>query len=536
MTESDWQAAVPMQGGRRRRVGYAVALLVSSAGGLVLEIVAGRMIAPYVGMSLYTWTAVIAVVLAGFSVGHWIGGLMTEGSLRSCYRRLAWLLLAAAATAGACLPLIRLVSPLVLGGTGDPILAIVIFTTLLFFLPSLFVGTVSPILTRLAVLEMPGRPGVAIGQMFALGAVGSIAGTLLAGYLFLSWIGSTWTVVAVAGSYLALALGFAAAARLRALEAAGLAAATGAALLAIGLPTQHLAALTPPCLSESDYYCINAVDYTAETGRPAKLMVIDHLAHGINDRDDPTILHSSYIDLIDVLLPERLEPERLDPERLNALSDGDAAFEALFIGGGAYTLPRAWQARYPTARQVVVEIDPEVTRIAETHFWFDPGGLEVRHEDGRLALERMAPERRFDVIVGDAFHDFSAPPHLVTREFAQLLRRRLVPGGFYAQNLIDSSEDPRFLYAFVATFRQVFAHVEVWVDLDQLGAGARSTFLIVAGDAPSPRPQLASARHRWVIWPDEILNPRLAAAEVPILTDDFAPVGRLMRSVLGDGL
>ena len=45
MTESDWQAAVPVQGGRRRRVGYAVALLVSSAGGLVLEIVAGRMIA-----------------------------------------------------------------------------------------------------------------------------------------------------------------------------------------------------------------------------------------------------------------------------------------------------------------------------------------------------------------------------------------------------------------------------------------------------------------------------------------------------------
>ena len=128
-----------------------------------------------------------------------------------------------------------------------------------------------------------------------------------------------------------------------------------------------------------------------------------------------------------------------------------------------------------------------MTAVAETHFWFDPTGIELRHEDGRLALTRMLPQRRFDVIVGDAFHDLTAPPHLVTREFARLLRGRLAPGGFYAQNLIDSSEDPRFLYAFVATFRQVFDHVEAWVDLDQPGAGARRSFLVVAGDAASSR-------------------------------------------------
>ncbi|MCB2099553.1 MAG: fused MFS/spermidine synthase, partial [Rhodobacterales bacterium] len=57
-----------------RQWAYGAALFLSSAGGLTVEIVAGRMIAPYVGMSLYTWTAIIAVVLAGLSVGHWIGG------------------------------------------------------------------------------------------------------------------------------------------------------------------------------------------------------------------------------------------------------------------------------------------------------------------------------------------------------------------------------------------------------------------------------------------------------------------------------
>ena len=63
-----------------RQAFYGAAVFFSSAGGLVLEIVAGRLLAPYVGMSLYTWTAVIAVVLAGFSIGHWIGGQRVAGT------------------------------------------------------------------------------------------------------------------------------------------------------------------------------------------------------------------------------------------------------------------------------------------------------------------------------------------------------------------------------------------------------------------------------------------------------------------------
>ena len=62
---------------------------LSSACGLVVEIVAGRMIAPYLGMSLYTWTAIISVVLAGFSVGHWIGGLVSERPAKHALRLVA---------------------------------------------------------------------------------------------------------------------------------------------------------------------------------------------------------------------------------------------------------------------------------------------------------------------------------------------------------------------------------------------------------------------------------------------------------------
>jgi len=41
---------------------------------LVIEIVAGRILAPFVGVSLYTWTSIIGVVLSGISIGAYLGG------------------------------------------------------------------------------------------------------------------------------------------------------------------------------------------------------------------------------------------------------------------------------------------------------------------------------------------------------------------------------------------------------------------------------------------------------------------------------
>ncbi len=513
----------PEDGAGSRRLLYAGVLFLSSAGGLILEIVAGRMIAPYVGMSLYTWTAVIAVVLAGFSIGHWIGGRLATRDDRAARWQLAWLLGLAAVTTVACLPLIRLVSPLVLSAGLHPITAIVLLTSALFLLPSLFVGTLSPILTKLAVDAMPRAPGQAIGQMFAVGAIGSIAGTLAAGYVMISWIGSVGSVLAVAAAYLVMALGFGCAARPAARQAWGATAALTLALavaLGGGARTQ---AFTSPCLVESDYYCIRVVDLTAEIGRPAAAMVLDHLGHGINDREDPLRLHSSYLELTDRLLTLRLGP----PED----------FTAFFIGGGANTLPRAWAARYPKAGLLVSEIDPAVTAVAREALWDRArDNIEVTHQDARSLLRSLPEGAAFDVIVGDAFHDISVPQHLTTLEFARLLESRLKPAGFYALNVIDGARRPLFLLASVRTLGRVFDRVEVWVDETQL-AGGRVTYLVVAGRSGSGRERLAGvvpAGPGWRRWPAEDLARRIAAAEVPLLTDDFAPVDRLMLPVLAE--
>ena len=510
---------------------YGAAVFVSSACALVIEIVAGRLLAPYVGMSLYTWTAIIAVVLAGLSVGHWIGGRLAAPHIngRQGNRRVAAALALAAGSTLAILVLLRTVSGWLLGGDLGTVPAIILLSGAVFFLPSLFAGIVSPILTKLAVDRSPGDHGRVIGVMYALGTLGSIAGTLAAGYLFISWIGSNGTVIAVAVVYTLLALLFAIADRLRLVLVLAMAA-VGGSLTWAG---QQTGALRSPCQVESDYFCIRTDDFSTQSGRPSRLMVLDHLVHSINDRDDPGLLYSPYIHFVDEMARHRWRDR----------TTGGALFrpKGFFIGGGGYSLPRAWASDYPGAELLVAELDPKVTMVASRELWLPKNAPEIiiRHRDARVLLQSLPPQPRFDVIFGDAFHDISIPPHLVTREFHGEIARRLAPGGFYAVNVVDQGRQPRFLLSLIKTLRLHFASVEAWAEGGELGGTGRVTFIVIAAEAPSDSSFLTAGRgleRRWLRWPVDDLGARLADASLPILSDDFAPVDRLMMGLLLDGL
>src|SRR6056297_1765437 len=124
-----------------------------SASSLVVEIVAGRMIAPYVGMSLYTWTSIIAVVLAGFSVGHWWGGRIAAQATDRALRITGSTMIAAACTTAGATLLLRAFAGPVVENLQHPLAAITALSTLAFFLPSLFAGVPAPILTVAAMRE-----------------------------------------------------------------------------------------------------------------------------------------------------------------------------------------------------------------------------------------------------------------------------------------------------------------------------------------------------------------------------------------------
>jgi spermidine synthase len=506
-----------------RQIAYASALFLSSACGLIVEIVAGRLIAPYVGMSLYTWTAIIAVVLAGLSVGHWIGGRLAAPHVDSIKggRRVAIALGLAAVSSLASLVLLRIVATPLLNLDFSPISSIVLLTFVLFFLPSLFVGIVSPILTKLAIDADPQQHGAVIGRMYALGTLGSIVGTLSAGYFFISWIGSTGTVIAVAAIYASMGLAFSFSDSLRALFLASLVAG-GISLSWLG---EHTHAFTSPCNVESDYFCIRIADYTDQSGRPSALMVIDHLVHSINDRDDPTLLYSPYIHGVDELLKIRFmqKPKDFTPR-------------AFFIGGGGYSLPRAWAIDYKTSNLIVAEIDPKVTRVARDNLWLNTNTPEIsiHHRDARALLQALPVDKPFDLIFGDAFHDISIPPHLVTQEFHREIARRLAVDGVYAVNVVDAGANPLFLFSLIKTLKKDFPSVEAWLERNEIGNPGRVTFIVIASAHSTPIEFLASQRgpeRVWQRWPDEDLSQRIKNTAPPILSDDYAPVDRLMSQL-----
>ena len=492
-----------------------LALLVAlqgaiSGASLVVEIVAGRMLAPYVGMSVYTWTSIIAVVLGGFSVGHWLGGRIAEKPADRALALTGWLILAAALTTAIAVQLLyALAVPVMAAGLGA-VWTIVLLSAGVFFLPSLFAGIPAPVLSHVAVSSAKNGSGRALGAMFAAGAIGAIGGTLLSGFVFIPWLGTAVTLAIVTAAYgmAAVILFWLSKQAMR-----GNVALSALALVTLGLAI-HSATRPSPCTEESQYYCIRVFDVSQEAGQPVNLMVLDHLSHGTSARDQPRVMHTEFTAMLDGIARRRM---------------GEKEFASFFIGGGTYSVPRAWRD-YGTGPITVAEIDPAVTRVAQEHFWFDSDGVEIVHEDARRALLSRSG-KSYDVIVGDAFGDIAVPQHLVTREFFELVRARLSEDGVFVMNVIDFVEQLDALAAIHRTLDSVFPSVEVWTEKTPPQPGQQRVFVLAAGKSPSgfdaftaaaPEPKRFAALG-WS-FTDRVLKARNSF----VLTDDFAPIDRLL--------
>jgi len=205
---------------------------------------------------------------------------------------------------------------------------------------------------------------------------------------------------------------------------------------------------------------------------------------------------------------------------------------ALFIGGG-YTFTRYMEALYHDSVIDVIEIDPGVTQIAYELLGLDPD-TEIRsfNEDARLFLERT-PDQRYDLIMGDAFNDFSVPYHLTTLEFNRRVQAWLDEGGLYLVNIIDG---PRadFVRAYVHTLRQTFPYVYLAPTQRAWRETARTTFVIVASDSPLDRERLAASTAGSpldldkLILSGEELDALLAEGRAVTLTDRYAPVDQML--------
>jgi spermidine synthase len=239
----------------------------------------------------------------------------------------------------------------------------------------------------------------------------------------------------------------------------------------------------------------------------ARDLFLDRLRHAYVNLDDPTDLDVRYIRLFaDVVQP--LRPGRLD---------------ALHIGGGGFSFPRYLDAVRPGTKNLVLEIDGELVRIAKRELGLvESKDLRVDVGDARLALGSLQTDS-YDVVVGDAFAGESVPWHLTTREVAEELHRVLRPGGIVMENVIDGGAS-RFARAELATLREEFRHVAVILPAGGVPKDTPVNQVLIASDAPIPRLRIDPADGELV----EGAAVTRYIGDAQVLTDDYAPVDQLV--------
>ena len=188
-----------------RPLPYALIVFISNACIMIIELVAGRLLAPNIGSSLYTWTSIVGVIFAGMSAGNLIGGRIADR--RASPRLLGWMFAAAALGALSTLGIAALAGgrPLALLPGLGLLGSMLVFVAGVFLLPGALLGAISPVVIRLSLNDLSTN-GRAVGRIYAASAAGSILGTFLTGYVLLSYAGVHVILAGVAAVLLLLAL------------------------------------------------------------------------------------------------------------------------------------------------------------------------------------------------------------------------------------------------------------------------------------------------------------------------------------------
>ena len=465
----------------------------TSAAVLVIEILAARLLAPYLGVSLEVFTGIIGVILAGISLGAWLGGRAAD---RADPRLLPGPLLVAGG-------ITALASPLIIDSVGPALstdaVSIVLAAAVGFFVPAALLSAVPPVIVKIQLdsLDVTGR---VVGSYSAIGTAGAILGTFVTGFVLIAAF-PTRPIVVVLGVTLALA-----GLTLWSTKARWSVVTLGAA----GLLALALLGFTGPCEYETTYHCaIIEVDDIRASGRT---LILDKVRNSHVDLEDPTYLEFRYIRLI----VDMIESEA-----------PSAGLDVVSIGGGGFTLPGYIEATRPSSRNTVLEIDQKLVDIGGEELALTDE-IKVVVDDARISL-RNVPTGHADVIIGDAYSGTSVPWHLTTVEFTEQIERVLSQTGIYTMNVIDYG-DLSFVRAESATLLEVFSHVALWAPPHYLAGGGGGNFVLVASqepidiDAIEDRIRARGGSEIGI----EATGLRDFIGDSSILRDDYAPVDQML--------
>lgn len=468
-----------------------ILVFIVGAASLGSEIAAARLLAPWFGSSTIVWANTIATVLVALSVGYAIGGRLADRD--PSLHQLCKIVVGAAALlavvpflAGPFLKLsINAFDSLSLGVFLGSLIGVMV----LIAVPILLLGMASPYAVKLS-LDGLGDAGRVTGRLYALGTVGSLAGTFAASLLLIPLVGSRRTFL-----IFALALALSAVLGLSGRTKVVAALVVAVLFILISLPPGTLKATANGKViweSESDYQYARVIE--AEDGTRTLELNEGQAVHSLYRPG--SYLTDGYWDDMTVLALSAAKRERV-----------------AILGSAAGTTARAIGHYSPATHIDAVEIDGKVTEAGRRLFDFDAPRLDTHAADARPWLQRS--EGNFDAVVIDAYRQPYIPFYLATHEFFALVHKRLAPGGIVAINVGHPASSDKLEKTLTATLASVFGRKHVLRDpVDETNT------MLIAG-----RPQLTDVPGELQPLADSLqqrLAPGLRGGTV--YTDDKAPV------------
>lgn len=485
-----------------------IAVFVSGAVVMIFELVGSRLLAPYLGSSLITWTSIIGIILASLSFGYWYGGILADREPKE--HRLAFILFVAGVLILTVLPINK---PLLafLSSIDWSLQVKSLLASLWLFAPtSVALGMVSPYAVKLRLSSL-GSAGKSVGLLYSISTIGSLVGTFSAGFYLVPFFG-TLKIVAMLGIVLiilALWLYVADSFNKKMIPKFFI-----FTCLLFGLSYWFTRPQADMIDLDTAYSRIWIYDSLwGEAREEVKIMRQDsgYSSAMFLNKDDLVFDYTKYYRLAEYFNP--------------------ALNKALMIGGAAYSYPKDFLKSYPRAELTVAEIDPAVTKLAKKYFRLeDDPRLIIKHADGRVWLNNA--KDKYDAIYVDAFaSSFSIPFQLTTKETAQRESDILNDEGVVIVNVVSSVTGPKGKLArsMYATYKQVFPQVYLFPVEDVNQSGAMQNVMLVALKAkikpdlnPVDSPFKESLSH---LWTEPI-------EDEPILTDNWAPVDYFVSQAL----
>jgi spermidine synthase len=515
-------------------------LILVFVGGVVslgLEVSGPRLMAPYFGTTNIIWATQIGFTLVGLSIGYFIGGRVAD---RHPDARLLCTITTVAALAAGIIPFIGgpILSWSVAGfshvfagdafGGAGLFLASLLVILLLFTVPTVLLGMVSPFAVRLSVRQV-GTTGESAGSLYALSTVGSILGAFLPVLVLMPAWGVRATIV-----LLALALLLASLWGLRPRMRAGMALPILAFVVLIPLFQMGISGPMGP-LKPADTIIGGKLIYEKESAY--NYIRVQQDPDGTNKLilNEGAAIHSIY-NPNEILIGCCWYSNFLLPAPyLNANFDPGEVKKIAIVGLAGGTLARQYNAAYHLDRIDGAELDPEIVAVGRKYFGLTESALHVYYGDGRTFM--ATTNQTYDVVAVDAFQQPYIPFQLTTIEFFHDIRAHLAPRGVLVMKSGHCGADRQLDRALVNTLYEAGFKSVYTLDIpgDNIDSDIYATMSPTSMDTfRASLDQASPDSLAGTMGPQalSLVHPARAEKDGLVFTDDRAPVEQITNSMV----